>query len=64
MVSWRHPNSQPRSRPGDGIGGVRMPAEIIADLKAEARELKTTFGKLIQELWTDYRSNRKTGRTR
>jgi hypothetical protein len=33
------------SKAGEGIVGVRVPAAVIADLKAEARRRK------IQELW-------------
>ena len=47
---------QPRSKPGEGIVGVRMPSELIADLKAEAQRRKISLGKLVEELWASYRA--------
>jgi predicted HicB family RNase H-like nuclease len=47
---------QKRPKPGEGIVGVRMPNEVIVDLKAEARRQNISLGKLIQELWARYRS--------
>lgn len=35
-----------------------MPGELIAELKAEARERKISLGKLIQELWASHRAAR------
>jgi hypothetical protein len=55
---------QPRTKPGEGIIGIRMPAHLIADLKTEARARKMSVGKLIQELWTDHRSKRKPAPSR
>lgn len=47
---------QPRSKPGEGIVGVRMSSRLIADLKAEARRRKTSLGKLTQKPWTSCRA--------
>jgi hypothetical protein len=35
-----------------------MPAQVIADMKAEARNRKITLAKLVQELWVDHRAKR------
>ena len=51
-------SKQPRLKPGEGMIGVRMPEEVIANLKGEARERKMTLGKLIRELWDAYRTKR------
>jgi predicted HicB family RNase H-like nuclease len=51
-----------RLKPGEGIVGVRMPVELIADLKAEASRRKISLGKLIQELWANYRSPKEAQR--
>jgi predicted HicB family RNase H-like nuclease len=51
-----------RLKPGEGIVGVRMSNELIADLKTEARQRKISLGKLIQELWTNYRSSKELQR--
>lgn len=48
----------PSKKTGEGIVGVRMPGELIAELKAEARERKISLGKLIQELWASHRAAR------
>ena len=48
-----------RRKTGEGIVGVRMPSELIADLKAEAHRQKISLGKLIEELWVSYRSMQK-----
>jgi predicted HicB family RNase H-like nuclease len=50
--------ARPQQKPGEGIVGVRMPVELIAELKAEARERKISLGKLIQELWASHRAPR------
>ena len=55
---------QPRSKPGEGIVGVRMSSELIAELKAEARQRKISLGKLVEELWASYRSTRKEPESR
>jgi predicted HicB family RNase H-like nuclease len=49
---------QERIKEGEGIVGVRMSSELIADLKAEARRRKISLGKLIQELWASHRAAR------
>jgi predicted HicB family RNase H-like nuclease len=59
----RSTTRQPQ-KPGEGIVGVRMPVELIADLKAEARERKISLGKLIQELWAGHRAARPRPPTR
>jgi hypothetical protein len=51
-----------RIKLGEGIVGVRMPSELIADLKAEALRRKISLGKLIQELWASYRSAKEVQR--
>jgi predicted HicB family RNase H-like nuclease len=56
MARARRP---PSCKLGEGIVGVRMSRELIADLKAEALRRKISLGKLIQELWASYRSTRK-----
>ncbi len=55
---------QPRPKAGEGIVGVRMAAELITELKAEARERRISLGKLIEELWASYRSTWKETETR
>jgi hypothetical protein len=35
--------------------GIRMPEVVITDLKSEARRRKMSVGKLVQELWAEYR---------
>lgn len=57
-------SKQPRPKAGEGIVGVRMPAALIADLKAEARERRISLGKLIEELWVSHRSTRREPGTR
>ena len=59
----RSPQSHSR-KPGEAIVGVRMPSEVIADLKAEASRRKISLGKLIQELWVSYRSTSKETQSR
>ncbi|HEY1259773.1 MAG TPA: hypothetical protein VGF34_11035 [Stellaceae bacterium] len=43
-------SAKAQQNPGEGIVGIRMPVELIAELKAEARQRKISLGKLIQEL--------------
>ena len=45
---------QSRTKPGEGMIGVRMPATTISEIKAEARRRKISVGTLLQELWGDY----------
>jgi hypothetical protein len=47
-----------RTKEGEGIVGVRMPSELIAELKAESRRRKISLGKLIEELWVSHRAAR------
>jgi hypothetical protein len=47
-----------RVKSGEGIVGIRMSSELIADLKAEARQRKISLGKLMEELWADHRSSK------
>ena len=56
--------SRGRPKPGEGIVGIRMPSELIDDLKDEARRRKMALGKLIQELWDSYRSSVKEAQRR
>jgi predicted HicB family RNase H-like nuclease len=51
----RSPRQQ-NPKVGEGIVGVRMPSELIAELKAEARQRKISLGKLIEELWANHRA--------
>ena len=51
-------SKQQRPKAGEGIVGVRMPVELIAELKTEARQRKISLGKLVQELWARHRSAR------